>query len=274
MISSGGFQSGAFEVAKRHHVRLFTIEEQVQDQKPIPGESIDGMSFVSLTFRVVGSEAVIEVPSRSARFAFVWKQGRISRGGIETSIEDVARAARPTDFATLPIGREETTIELGSNAILTFPYEDPVVVSSMTYSRIAQRFTKPAVPLPTGSARALDPFLQERFQLSFLLRDQSGDVVQENQLRGLPFGFDTVLRERTFYESPALGFHYYLKKIAPDLLTWIAIETYQHGRLIQIEFTQKAEHAKGMVIVTDESTLTRLGRILAEMEARTPGSTI
>lgn len=54
---------------------------------------------------------------------------------------------------------------------------------------------------------------------------------------------------------------------------WIAIETYQHDRLIQVEFDQKSEHAKDMVVVTDASTLRGLRDILAEMAPKSPGST-
>ena len=268
MVSTAGYQRAALTVAERHFVRLLTVEEQVKTYEPPPGEVVQGIAFVSLAFRVVGSPDLLDVPSNSPRFGYLWKQGRIRRGGVDATIEALVHTLRPADFTTLPKGRQETSIDFGGEATLSFPHEDPVRVTSMTYARAPQEFLEPRSPTPEVAVAGLDRFLQERFLLSYVLRDEDDKELQENDLRGLPFGFDTILAEGTFYESPALGFYYYLEKITPELLTWIAIETYQHDRLFQATFTQKPEYAKGMVAVDDPVTLKRMRRMLTDLKAR------
>lgn len=267
MVSSAGFQSGALAVAEKHSVRLFTIEEAFPKSAP-PAKSMDGIAFVSLEFRCSGSSQVLSFPSRSSRFAYIWKQGKLKHAGSEISVEAFARGAHPADFTTLPSGREERTIGFKKGTIFAIPHEDPVRVASMKYARAPETFGIPN-EIPDGSFLGFDPFVTERLQLSFILRDEEGTVVQENDLRGLPFGFDTILKAGAFYESPALGFHYYLDKVEPELLTWTAIETYQHGMLMQSTFTQKPQYATGMVTITDPVVLKRLRRMLAARDART-----
>ena len=228
---------------------------------------MDGIAFVSLEFRCSGSNRVLSFPSRSTRFAYIWKQGKLEHAGSEMSIEACAKAAHPADFTTLPSGREERTIGFKKGTILAIPHEDRIRVASMKYARAPERFGIPN-EIPDGSFLGFDPLLTERLQLSFILLDEDGTVVQENDLRGLPFGFDTILTAGAFYESPALGFHYHLDKVEPELLTWTAIETYQHGMLMQSTFTQRPQYAIGMVAITDPVVLKRLRRMLAARDAR------
>jgi hypothetical protein len=266
MISPCGFQSGASLVAGRHNVRLFTIEEMTAEELPIDGTVIKGIAFTSLSFDLPGGGGQLILPSRSPRFGYIWQQAKLKVDGARICLEDLVRKRHPTAFTTFPDPGELRTLRFKTGATLLIPHEDPVRVTAMRYGRETVDFVKPSGALPP--AVQIDPWLRERFALSILIRDEDGKVVQQESLRQLPFGFDTQLIEGAFYEAPAFGFHYYLSKVTPSMLTWIAIETYQHGRLFQATYTQEPKYAQGMVAVTDSATLKRLNRMLAGYSGR------
>lgn len=72
---------------------------------------------------------------------------------------------------------------------------------------------------------------------------------------------DTILIPGRFYISPSLGFSYYCKDITDGLATLIMVESYQHGRLIQVVFTQKVEYQNYYLEITDEDEIKRLKQV-------------
>jgi hypothetical protein len=75
-------------------------------------------------------------------------------------------------------------------------------------------------------------------------------------------GRNLEISEDNFYVSSESGFFYYREKIEDDLIYWILLESYQHGRFIQAEFTQLMKKPTDFAPVTKPKDLIRLMMIL------------
>jgi hypothetical protein len=71
-----------------------------------------------------------------------------------------------------------------------------------------------------------------------------------------------VLKEGHFYRDPRLGFYYFCDKISGDIASWVLIESYQHGHLIQARFNQSIEASVDYEEVASEGELARLWLML------------
>lgn len=108
----------------------------------------------------------------------------------------------------------------------------------------------------------LDNHILESYQTNYEIRDENGRVVNTVKLSNLNLGFDTVIETGKFYLIPSLHNFYYCDKIEGNLITWILVESYQHGHLLQAKITQKKEHARSYLEVTEKKRLVRLNKML------------
>jgi hypothetical protein len=86
----------------------------------------------------------------------------------------------------------------------------------------------------------------------------------------LSLKYDEDIKEGLFYSCPQLGFFYYCEKIEGDLIHWLLIESHQHGRLIQVRFSQLKIHALDYIEVRNKETLKRLGNMFDAFKKRKP----
>jgi hypothetical protein len=80
--------------------------------------------------------------------------------------------------------------------------------------------------------------------------------------------FDIPIEAGEFYEDPHIGFFYYCRAIVDELAHLILVESFQHGRLIQSEFTQKPEYTNLYIEVTDPAILARLQQRFSRLPAQ------
>lgn len=80
--------------------------------------------------------------------------------------------------------------------------------------------------------------------------------------------FETGLKEGHFYVDPNLNFFYFCEKIEGDTAYWILIESYQHGHLIQVRFTQSTEYASNYLEVKNKEDLKRLKLMLNNLKKK------
>lgn len=81
-------------------------------------------------------------------------------------------------------------------------------------------------------------------------------------------GFDPGVKEGHFYVDPHLNFFYFCEKIEGDTIYWILVESYQHGHLIQVRFTQSTENVRHYVEVKDKEVLNRLEQMLNNLKEK------
>ncbi len=98
------------------------------------------------------------------------------------------------------------------------------------------------------------------------LRDAEGNLEHVARLTDLELGYDRPIEVGKFYVLPSLQNYYYCERIDDDLVSWVLVESYQHGHLIQAEIKQKLQYAGHYVEVTDEPTLGRLNAMLTHLK--------
>jgi hypothetical protein len=114
-----------------------------------------------------------------------------------------------------------------------------------------------------------DPYVNHAMSTVYSAIDHRGETVAKIPARGLRLGLGTHVVPGKFYEDPKLKFAYWCEEISPpDIATMILLESYQHGRFIQAEFTFKSVHSEQYVEVTDRAKLRRLKRMLKEFRSR------
>ena len=69
-----------------------------------------------------------------------------------------------------------------------------------------------------------------------------------------------------FYEQPQLAMYYFCESVEADVAHLYLVESFQHGQLIQAEFTVKMEYANRYVPVSDHAVLQRLQRRLDRLK--------
>lgn len=79
----------------------------------------------------------------------------------------------------------------------------------------------------------------------------------------------SYIKEGNFYMDPKLHYFYYCNKIENNLVHWILIESYQHGKLIQAKFSQLIENETGYVLITEKKDLIRLTMMLHNFMQKT-----
>ena len=100
------------------------------------------------------------------------------------------------------------------------------------------------------------------------LHDERGKLVHSKRVGDLPLGFDSTVTPGEFYEQPHLFHRYYCEGIDGDSVRWTMVESYQHGHLVQVTFTQKLKYAKHYVPIVDEDVRIRLKSMLAYLKRR------
>lgn len=153
-------------------------------------------------------------------------------------------------------------VEFLGGAILALDCEDPVAISAFQIRQRTINFRK----APAGQ-RQFDHALRERMALRLVVIDEQGHELGAKALREIPLGFDTELQAGEFYESPRLGFFYWLERIDGDRIHWVMLESFQHGNLMQAEIVQQGLAAIRYVKVEDEITRRRFQRRLIQYQA-------
>ncbi len=275
MVSTGGYQSGAIEVASRHGVMLLTLSEKVElpAGHRLVGRSVSS-AFDRLSFKNESTGFRFEAPAGTAKFGYLWRNVRVAHEKQTlTALEWLERRYPSLASSPHPTKRQDYRINFAGGAELLVPFEESHVITSMAFSRSPYD-----VPIWVGPSDNLDPFMVQRQSLKFTVHDADGKLVDEQAISSIPFGFDQVLTEGRYYYSPSMGFNYYLQKIEGKILSWILLESYQHGSLIQAEFTQNMDQISGepttlgghtYVEIDDGVELARLKRMLDALDLAT-----
>ena len=118
----------------------------------------------------------------------------------------------------------------------------------------------------------LDPNVRNSLAKKFALVGQDGTIVTEAFLTDLRLGKWQAVEVGKFYSQPLLGGYYFCESISPStgLITWVLVETIQHGALLQARMEQKQEYASAFHVVTDKNLVRRLEGVLIEYRQKCP----
>jgi hypothetical protein len=109
---------------------------------------------------------------------------------------------------------------------------------------------------------AVDAHYASLIICSSVAHEIKSNMAKESQLLKSDSGRNLEIREENFYVDSELGFFYYREKIEDDIIYWILLESYQHGRFIQVEFTQLVKEPTDFTPVSKSKDLIRLIMIL------------
>ncbi|MCH8342390.1 MAG: restriction endonuclease [Planctomycetes bacterium] len=253
MVSSSGFQSGCRDVARRHAVTLLTLKE-VEDLPPelLSEQLIQAVNIYDIRVEAPeGSE--VRLPEDKGQLPYLLRKGVASDGKTSESLMTVVNAGIQHRIGLL--SDEETTLTCNFPAGSTIELPDRDELLSVKSLSFRCRWV---------SARtATHPFLDiPGVYQSYQLKDEIEGTTKTIPKGRVPHGFDTVIEPGKFYFCPSLVFSYFCKAVEGDDVTWILLESYQHGTLIQAEIGQKRECSKYYVEITDPEEIKRLVRML------------
>ncbi len=117
----------------------------------------------------------------------------------------------------------------------------------------------------TKSRPAVDFQLQQALARKYVLTRVDGSPVFESFFSDLSLGLWSEVEVGKYYSNPALGFFYFCGNISDNLVTWVVVESYQHGRLMQARYTQKEKFSGQYVPVTDKEKLAELKKIYTKL---------
>lgn len=257
MVSSSGFQEGGIEVAERHNIELFTLEEINR----LPEEHLSAnlsprLNVYGVQLHTSEPPFIISLPEERNMLPFLILNTTIKSGDKTTSLEGLLSAKISSIM--------ETANEKEKNWNFLFPPNCkaccPILDKEIELLGVSFRYRLIPTQIVRGSA--LDPFLIEKAYITYeytnLIKGDKVAIPSEK----LELGFDTTLEEGKFYFNPQLEFSYYCDKIDSGVATMYLVESYQHGMLIACFFEMEVKYSGQYLEVTDLTEIARLNKLL------------
>jgi len=256
MVSTNGYQSGCFDVAKRHGVKLLTLNEKIDiDFSLLSSEVTPALNIFDVRL-IKRDDKEIVLEEDGGRLHYLMKHIRLLSDGEQLSPDRLIhnwqlKYPKP-DFDIDNV----ISLPLPKNTIADIPYEGKEIVKEIRFKcKIVEAF------LPNGPI--LDTHILEGMATSYELLNEAGGIEHTARLSELSLGFDTVPTPEKFYAIPRLHNYYYCDSIVGNTVTWVLVESYQHGDLLQATLTQDIKYAQHYIEVTDNKRVERLRKMLA-----------
>lgn len=253
MVSSSGYQEGAFTVAERHHIELFGLA--FVNEVPADlfyQELFPCLQIYCMRLRRSDNGSWLNLPDDRNLPPYLATHLTIRTGSRVQRLHEFVDSKYQDLLDQATSDPKEFTISLQSGSIAFLPHvrlEYPVAEFTFLF-----RITSFRVLNQTG----LDPYLLVGV---YEYRDlRSGEVKQIPKLQ-VRVSHDTVLRPGRFYFNPNMEFSYYCYRIEGDIATMVLVESYQHGALLQAVYKQALGYQNQYVEITDASEIERLKRV-------------
>lgn len=256
MVSSSGYQSGCHEVAQRHGIKLLTLNEKAE---------IDFNQLISEVTPALNIYDAYLTKRNGDKYPFEDEGGRLHYLMNQVRLISKRRNISPNQLITewqLTYPHLDFEVEnnislfLDEKTTARIPHEGEEEVTSIHFKcKLVQAFI--------AKQPMLDVHILEGMSTKYELLDESGQVLHAVKSSDLKLGFDTKILPGKFYSNPKLHMYYYCASVdSNNLITWILIESYQHGNLIQGTFTQEGQYGHYYVEVEDPKKIEKLKRLL------------
>ena len=104
----------------------------------------------------------------------------------------------------------------------------------------------------------VDNYIVNELSKEYELKNEKGEIEATKHLFELKLGFNTKLKEGSYYVIPNIFNYYYCDKIENDMVSLILIESYQHGKLLQAMIKQKIENCVHYIEVEEKNKINKL----------------
>jgi hypothetical protein len=256
VASTSGFQEGCQQVARRHGVTLLTINDTVDiPAEALSDETVEAVSIWDVRFQLESGDDYI-LDDRDGKLHWLVNETIVIHDrGWSTLKQIIDRlVARRGESITA----EEETIAFEFQNLVTVrpPDHDGGLFARAVSFRAALRAARELKGL------GLEPSSVGR---AYVIRDELANMTKTVPARGLKVGLGSPPIQGRFYYSPALGYSYYCSAVRGEMVHWVLVESYQHGKLIQVSYTQTLEHADKYLEIKDPTEIGRLNRMLDKL---------
>jgi hypothetical protein len=265
MASSSGFQSGAREVANRHHVTLMHLSDSPTIELAFGakwGQNVDAIHIERLELAYSNGEKRALPTSSSALTYYVsniFVESGSHRKPLDSIVSEAVQSLEGAPYDTY--GEHQIALPAGAKLITPDDGEYP----SKAISNLVVRVAKTSAKTLTGPV-VFDPsfWLLPDVKINNLNTGETKTVSRH----GLALGTAERFEPGVFYEQPQNEYFYYCDANDGDLATLYLVESFQLGHLIQAEYTVKTKSASYYSLVSDPEVITRLKRRLARMKLK------
>lgn len=261
MVSSNGYQSGCFEVAARYGISLLTLNEKIDvNLDDLVEFMVPALNIFLVKFILKDSREYL-LEEEGGKLPYLMGNIEITTSNSKSNPNQIITQWQLNTPQLDSYEEKEAVVTFPSDSIAKIPHEDDLDVVGIKFKyKLTDAFitNKPILDMTT----------LENLGTKYELIDETGNVVNTTSMSDLSIGFNTELKPSNFYFSPGIGYYYYCDKIIDDLVHFVLVESYQHGRLIQAKYTQKKEWSKKYVEVTDKKKLAFLRKLLQPLMER------
>ena len=249
MASSSGYQSGAIRVAAENNIILLNVEEEYAE----PESSENGKLMPTLNI------ADVEIKFENGKVLNLGDGSKLHYLTKHTLIAGKWEKKSINQFIDEWSAKHVKSDMLAQNVTITLPKESAFEGDfSCSSPPIELNFKVQIVPAYVSKGPALDFQLQQRLAKKYVMRDMDGNLIAEHFFSKLALGTWIPIEPGRFYVQPAFEHYFYCESIKGDIVSWILVESYQHGILFQANFTQEIRYAGHYLLVDDKNKIAEL----------------
>lgn len=272
LVSSCGFQRSAKKVAKENNIELYSLKEISSVRQDIL-DDVFGLILYMMPVRFIRSDTHDTFPfySDSYNLYDALDQIRLNTvdGGslLSDQIDRVLKLVSPYSPPRDVIENQIAVATLKPQRMLvTFPRDTIATIQPLNITIPVAGFDcyywmgqfKGFKEEGFDFLRLLHRSLKNQFEFKNELT-QDSRLIQANDVQ---LGFDTKLEVGKFYNQPPFDdFFYLIEAIENNVATIFLVESFQHGELVQMRYTQDLKFQRNYVEISDEQTIARLKKL-------------
>lgn len=260
IICSSGFQSGCLEVAIRHGIDLFRLDERIIEPPGVRDLALQPThGAYDFVIHFPDGRPPLPIPETNNRLDYLLSHGIITQGGKSESLvrrlDGIMEGIQIAEFDR----PQKVSIPL-AGAFLEIPTLLPVApVAALAFTAIKQ-LKKIGPPSPMDAHLLLK--MNSKLELFDCIRQAPVTTIDALDL---PIGFDTVMTAGKFYTC-MLEQNYYCENVENGSVTLVLVEGYMHGNLVQARMGAKQDVQKYYVEITDLKEIGRLHGMYLRMQ--------
>ena len=262
VVSSSGFQSGCFDVAKRHGIKLLTLNEKINTNiDDLIAYVTPALNIYDVRLKLANSSQYFMFEDIGGKLQYLMDKTRIVAGELSQSPNQIIYDWQKSGPNLLTDKENDITILFPDNTFANIPNEKPLKATSLLFKcKFYEAFV--------AKGLFLDNHIRQGINTSYELLDEGGNITHSISPSEFKIGFDTKLEVGKFYENPKMYSSYFCEKVENDSVSWVLIESYQHGNLLQARFTQNVKCSSYYLEITDKKKISKLKLMLEKLEKR------
>lgn len=250
MVSSSGYQRRCLEVAQKHGINLFSLNEiNKYSIQELGSVLIPALKIYDILL-YYDKKNYIKLPEEKNILPYLCHQTIVTCKHNKYTLFDIISRYSTKMFKNLNTDENEYTITMEPKSIVHYP------LLANLFNLISIKFKYKLISIKPLLTNGLDPYflknLFKEYEYKNIINNDSMTISK----------FNTVLRNDKFYVDPKTEWSYYCYKIKDNIASMILLESYQHGNLFQADFTMSCDFSGHYIEITDKKEINRLTTML------------